>query len=587
MANRRDFLKVGVGAAAAALAQPLETALGMPATHKGPGSKPNIVLILADDMGFSDIGCFGSEISTPNLDRLASRGIRISQFYNNPRCCPSRASIMTGLYSQQAGMGMMVADHGRYPYPGYAGELSKQTLTIPEALKTAGYNTAMVGKWHLGTEDSEGKHDWPLQRGFDHFWGMIAGASVYYESPHLFSGNDPLPPPPADQYLTDLWAEHAAGYVTELAAQKQPFFLYTAFNAPHWPIQAPEDLIGKYSKRYADGWDALRKERHKKQLAMGIVSDKWELTPRDPRVPAWENVDSKDWEMRRMAVYAAMIDRLDTGIGRIIDSLEKAGVADNTLIVFMSDNGGNAEEIGRGKRTEQPTGTQEGLLHVSGTTESHACEQGMTCAGNVPGVMPGSENTFQSIGIPWGNCANTPFRLYKHYTQEGGISTPFIACWPAGIKPQSTPVPSVGHETDLMPTFLELAGATYPASVAAGPIPALAGQSLTPVFAGKSRTRVPIYWEHEGNKALRDGKWKIVSRFPEKWELYDMEADRTELHDLAASQPERTKAMAEMWDAWAKRCGVQQWPMPETPPNERSGTLGVPPYLQKYKAATQ
>jgi arylsulfatase len=217
MSNRRDFLKMGAGAAVAA-------SLPSPLTAAGPaqpaGSKPNIILILADDMGFSDIGCFGSEISTPNLDRLASRGIRISQFYNNPRCCPSRASIMTGLWSQQAGMGMMVADYGRYPYPGYAGILSPKTITIPEALKTVGYNTAMVGKWHLAPDDETGKPQWPLQRGFDKYWGMVAGASTYYESPHLISGNDRLPVPPKDQYLTDLWGDHAVGFVNELAPQK-------------------------------------------------------------------------------------------------------------------------------------------------------------------------------------------------------------------------------------------------------------------------------------------------------------------------------------------------------------------------------
>ena len=585
MANRRDFLRMGAGLAAATLTHHAEAAFAPGSGSHASGTKPNIILILADDMGFSDIGCFGSEVSTPNLDRLAARGIRVSQFYNNPRCCPSRASIMAGLYSQQAGMGMMTADHGRYPYPQYAGELSTQTITIPEALKTSGYSTAMVGKWHLATENADGRHDYPLQRGFDHFWGMIAGASVYYESPHLFSGNDPLPPPPANEYLTDLWAEHAASYVTDLAGQKNPFFLYAAFNAPHWPIQAPEDLIEKYAKRYAEGWDALREERHRKQMAMGIVSSKWALTPRDPRVPAWENAGDKAWEMRRMAVYAAMIERLDTGIGRILDSVEKAGIADNTLIVFMSDNGGNSEEIGRGRSEGQPKATREGALHASGTTESRACESGMTCAGNVPGVMPGDESTFQSIGIPWGNCANTPFRLYKHYTQEGGISTPFIACWPAVIKPEPTPVNAIGHETDLMPTFLEIAGAAYPKQVAAGLIPPLVGESLVPVFRGKRRTRAPIYWEHEGNKAVRDGKWKLVSRFPEKWELYDMEADRTELHDLAAAQPERTRAMAAKWDAWAKAIGVQTWPMPETPPGESTGELRVPPYLRQYQGA--
>jgi arylsulfatase len=533
-------------------------------------------------MGFSDIGCFGSEISTPNLDKLAARGIRVNQFYNNPRCCPSRASIMTGLYSQQANMGNMVADHGRYPYPEYDGILSAKTLTIPEALKTAGYNTAMVGKWHLATETDEGKRSWPLQRGFDKFWGMISGASVYYESPHLMSGNDALPPPPKDKYLTDLWAEHASSFVTKLAQEKKPFFLYIAFNAPHWPIQAPEEVVQKYANRYTAGWDALRDERHKKQLGMGLVSSIWPLTPRDPRVPAWDKADDKEWEVRRMAVYAAMIDRLDQGIGRILDTVEKAGIADNTLIVFMSDNGGNAEEFGRGNR-QTPGNSPEGPAHVASTAGTGPCEIGMTCAGNVTGVMPGGENTFQSIGIPWGNCANTPFRLYKHYAHEGGVSTPFIACWPAGIKPTAFPVNAVGHETDLMPTFLELAGVTYPSKIAAGPIPALAGQGLTPLFAGKQRTRGPIYWEHEGNKAVRDGKWKLVSRFPDGWELFDMEADRVELNNLASTQPERVKAMAAMWDAWAKRIGVQTWPMPETPPGERTGKMVVPPYLQKYQ----
>ncbi len=588
MANRRDFLKMGAGLAATTLAHGgPDAAFAMSPAHASAHAKPNIILILADDMGFSDIGCFGSEVSTPNLDRLASRGIRISQFYNNPRCCPSRASIMTGLYAQQAGMGMMVADHGRYPFPEYAGILSAKTLTMPEALKTAGYNTAMVGKWHLAPETDEGKRSWPLQRGFDKFWGMIAGASVYYESPHLMSGNEPLPPPPKDQYLTDLWADHAATFVNELAKDKKPFFLYAAFNAPHWPIQAPEEIVQKYARRYAEGWDALREERHKKQLAMGIVSDKWALTPRDPRVPAWDKADDKEWEIRRMAVYAAMIDRLDQGIGRILDSVEKAGVAENTLIMFMSDNGGNAEEIGRG-RGKATNETREGPFHASSASASEGpCEIGMTCAGNVPGVMPGGEATFQSIGIPWGNCANTPFRLYKHYAQEGGISTPFIACWPAVIKPTAAPVNAIGHETDLMPTVLELSGAVYPGQVAAGPLPALAGESLAPVFAGKPRRRSPIYWEHEGNKAVRDGKWKLVSRFPEGWELYDMESDRTELHDLAATQPERVKTMTAMYDSWAKRIGVQPWPMSETPQNERTGRLVVPPYLQKYQSAAQ
>jgi arylsulfatase A-like enzyme len=575
MTTRRDFVKMGASAGA------LSVLSAIPPISSSAAEKPNIIVILADDMGFSDIGCFGSEVATPHLDKLAARGMRISQFYNNPRCCPSRASLLTGLYSQQAGMGMMVADYGRYPYPGYAGILSMATLTIPEALKTAGYNTAMVGKWHLAPETAEGKRCWPLQRGFDKFWGMIQGASVYYESPHLMDGNQPLPPPPKDQYLTDLWAEHGARFVTELAAEKKPFFLYAAFNAPHWPIQAPEEEIRKYADRYQEGWDPLREERHKRQIEMGIVSSRWTLSPRDPRVPAWKDADHKAWESRRMAVYAAMIDRLDQGIGRIVDAVERAGIRENTLIVFLSDNGGNAEEIGPG-RGNSPMDMHEGPLHVTQLDAAEPCEIGMECAGNIPDVMPGDETSFQSIGIPWGNCANTPFRLYKHYAHEGGISTPFIASWPARIQPTAHPVPAVAHETDLMPTFLEMAGVEYPARVAAGPLPALVGESLIPVFDGKPRSRSPIYWEHEGNKAVRDGKWKLVSRFPEGWELFDMEADRTEQHDLAAEQPERAKAMAAMWQAWADRIGVQPWPMPQTPPGARKGTMAVPPYLQKY-----
>ncbi|MFC6646899.1 arylsulfatase [Granulicella cerasi] len=565
MANRRDFLKMGAGLTASSL---VASAANLPRANAGTaaGSRPNIIFILADDMGFSDIGCFGSEIETPHLDQLAARGVRFNQFYTNPRCCPARASILTGLYPHQAHMGNMTADHKRYPFEAYDGILAQNTVTVAEALKSAGYNTAAVGKWHLATEDEEGRRSWPLQRGFDKFWGMIAGASVYYESPHLMSGNDRLPPPPKDQYLTDIWAQHAVQFVEELSKEKKPFFLYTAFNAPHWPIQAPEESVQKYAKRYAEGWDSIRAARHKKQLDSDLLPAKWALTPRDARVPAWEVAEDKEWEMRRMAVYAAMIDRLDQGIGRILDAVEKAGQTENTLIIFMSDNGGNAEELGRGPRPS-----------------TDPCQLGMNCAGNIPGVMPGSEQTFQSIGIPWGNVATVPFRLYKHYAHEGGISIPFIASWPAHIRPSHAPVSGAGHSTDLMPTFLEVAGASYPTRVATGPVPPLEGQSLTPLFAGRSRTRKPIFWEHEGNKAVRDGKWKLVSRFPDQWELFDMDADRTELHNLAAANPERTKAMTAEWNEWAKRVGVETWPMPQTPPRERTGELGVPPYLKKYQ----
>jgi arylsulfatase len=557
MADRRNFIKMGVGVAAATALSRGSEAWGLSHPERLAGSRPNIVLIMADDMGFSDIGCFGSEIETPNLDRLAARGMRVDQYYNHPRCCPSRAATMTGLYSHQAGMGMMVSDHGRYPYPQYAGILSSTTLTIPEAMKSAGYNTAMVGKWHLAPDDRKiGFDNWPLQRGFDRYWGMIAGASVYFKPKAIYHGNEPAPVPAADQYLTDLFADHAADYVKEMAKESKPFFLYAAFNAPHWPIQAPEETVQKYAERYRAGWDALRDERHKKQIALGVVNARWPLSPRDRRVPAWDKAVDKEWEIRRMAVYAAMVDRLDQGIGKILKQLDESGVADNTLVVFMSDNGGNAEEIMGRKRNIPP--------EAIAAHRDVPCVYGQPCAGNVPGVMPGDMSTFQSIGIPWGNCTNTPFRLYKHYAHEGGVSSPFIACWPKEIHPMARPMHAVAHETDLMPTFMELAGATYPSRVAAGPLPALA------------------FWEHEGNKAVRDGKWKLVSRFPDGWELFDMEADRTELNDLAKAEPGRVKAMAAEYDAWAKRIGVQPWPMPETPAGDRTGNMEVPAYLEQY-----
>jgi len=554
VSNRRDFIKLSMGVAATSI---VAQAARLP-HGKGKNARPNIILILADDMGFSDIGCFGSEVSTPNLDKLASRGIKLNKFYNNPRCCPSRASILTGLYAHQAGLGILTRDYKRYPYPQYAGNLSAQTATIPEVLKKSGYKTAISGKWHLaGSMDGTDKSNWPLQRGFDKYWGFLDGSSTYFKPAALTQGNERLPPVTDPSfYLTDAIGEHAAGFVEELAKEKDPFFLYCAFNAPHWPIQAPEELIQKYADRYNSGWDNLREERHAKQLSMGIVKPEWKLTERDQRVPAWDKAKDKEWEVRRMATYAAMIDRLDHNIGRVLNSVEKAGIAENTLIIFMSDNGGNAEEL-----NIEP-------VNAAGMRR-----------GNDPRVMPGTATTFESIGIPWGNCANTPFRFYKHYAHEGGISTPFIACWPKVIQPVQHPIDALGHETDLMPTFLEAAGATYPASVPAGPLPALAGESLMPVFQGKPRTRGPMFWEHEGNKAVRDGKWKLVSRFPVGWELYDMEADRTETHDLAAAMPDRVKTMEAMYDAWATRIGVHQWPMPETPKGQRTGRLVTPPYL--------
>jgi arylsulfatase len=333
---------------------------------------------------------------------------------------------------------------------------------------------------------------------------------------------------------------------------------------------APEETIAKYKNRYAEGWDKLRQARHAKQLASGIVKEEWGLTERDPRVPAWELASYHEWEMRRMAVYAAQIDKLDQNVGKIVRKLGQLGMLDNTLIFFMSDNGGNFEELnsiqaGRPRPDYMPNRTKEGQAVVPG---------------NDPSIMPGPATTYASYGIPWGNGANTPFRLYKHFAHEGGISTPFIAHWPKGITSNGL-CHTIGHEIDLMPTCLEVAGAAYPAESKAGtPPPPLEGKSLVPVFKGGALAERSLFWEHEGNCAVREGKWKLVSRFPDNWELYDMQKDRTERHNIADLNLGQVRKMSADYAAWATRVGAQPWPMPQTPEGERQGWISSPPYLR-------
>ena len=578
MKTRREFLQTGLGAGAAALLPVQEVqaeASGQShaaSSAKVHGSRPNIIFILADDMGFSDLGCYGSEIDTPNLDALAKGGLQFTDFHNSPRCCPSRAALMTGLYSHQAGMGLMTSDYGRYPYPAYVGDLSQSCVTIAEALKPAGYNTLMVGKWHL-TPLTVGQHNYPLQRGFNHYYGIIDGAASYFDPASLTRDNTPITVPKDrhDYYLTDALGDNAVQYIEGAAHGEQPFFLYAAFTAGHWPLMAPEQTIAKYKDRYATGWDKLRAERHAKQLARGIVQKRWGITARDPRVPMWELASNHDWEMRRMAVYAAQIDKLDQNVGKIVNKLRELNILDNTLIFFMSDNGGNFEELGRQKADAKrppymPYRTKEGQEVVPG---------------NDPTIMPGPATTYASYGIPWGNSSNTPFRLYKHYAHEGGISTPFLAHWPKGIAKNGLSH-VIGHEIDVMPTCLDVAGATYPTTTKAGtPPPPMQGKSLVPVLEGRPLPERSLFWEHEGNCAVREGKWKLVSRFPDYWELYDMEADRTEMHDIADLYPDRVRSMATAYADWAKYVGAQPWPMPETPERERAGAMPSPPYLRQ------
>jgi len=516
--DRRDFLQIlGTSAAAFGLSAPAFSAIGRSRRSR----RPNIVLIMADDMGFSDLGCYGSEISTPNLDNLARGGVRFTQFYNCARCCPSRASLLTGLYPHQAGIGHMVGNKG---LPAYQGYLNDRCVTIAEAIRRGGYHALMAGKWHVG----EKRPHWPLDRGFEQYWGLISGACSYFEtSPGrtMAHGNTPFKVKRDGFYMTDAITDHALEQIEAYAGKPDPFFIYIAYTAPHWPLHALREDIEKYRGKYDIGWDELRARRHRRMVEMGIVKKEWELTPRDRRAPAWTDAKHKEWFSMRMAVYAAQIDRLDQNIGRIMAKLRQLGLEENTLVMFLADNGGCAEEL----------------------------------RGNKPDRMPGPPDTFMSYGLPWANASNTPFRLYKHWIHEGGISTPFIAYWPGVIRP-GTMTDQIGHIIDLMPTCLDAAGVEYPKTYNGRPVTPVEGKSLLPIFRGKVRRgHDALFWEHEGNRGVRQGKWKLVSKYPNDWELHDMEAARTEMHDLAKERPEKVKELAALYDRWAKRCGVVPW----------------------------
>lgn len=527
----------------------LKAALAVPAAMAAaPAARPNIILIMADDLGFSDIGPYGSEIATPHLDALARNGLRFSQFYNTARCCPTRASLMTGLYPHQAGIGHMMNDYGR---PGYKGDLNRTSVTIAEVLRTAGYRTAMCGKWHV-TPQTADNHNWPLQRGFEKYYGTIAGAGSFWDPATLTRDNTPIKPDTNDYYYTDALGTNAARYIDELAGKGNPLFLYVAFTAPHWPMHAPEATIARYKDRYKAGWDALRAERHARQKKMGVVKSKWELSPRDPEIPKWDDIPNKEWHIRRMAVYAAMIDHLDQNIGKIVAKLKEKNQLDNTLIFFLADNGGCAE----GMAPRSATDTNPNTSSRPFTTRDGRPVQ----VGNDPKVMPGGADTYQSYGPEWAHASNTPFRLYKHFVHEGGISSPLIIHWPRVVKNRNSFTDQPGHLIDIMATCVDVAGATYPAEYKGEKITPLEGKPLTPIFEGKKRPgHEAIYWEHEGNQAIRMANWKLVRRHGTPWELYDIDNDRTELNNLAARETARVEMMSAKWEAWAKRANVLPW----------------------------
>jgi arylsulfatase A-like enzyme len=535
LARRTLWRTVLAGVAVAGLTPWLAAGypLGAPAAD---ARRPNIVVVLTDDMGFSDLGCYGGEIHTPNLDQLAAGGLRFTQFYNTARCCPTRASLLTGLYPHQAAVGHMMENKG---LDGYHGDLSRNAVTIAEVLRTAGYATYATGKWHVTPFDRKGdsKHNWPLQRGFARYYGIIGGAANYFDPDTLVRDNTPIKASadpayePEHYYLTDAISDHASRFVQDHARQKpgQPFFLYVAFTAAHWPLHAPESEIAKYKGKYDGGYEPIRQAHLERLRRMGIIQPGWDLSPQDGD---WSKVARKAWEARCMEVYAAQVDRMDQGVGKIVETLTKNQLLENTLILYLQDNGACAENVGRA----------------------------VSKAG-VPAPMPGAADTFIAYGQAWANVSNTPLRYYKHFVHEGGISTPLIAHWPAGITRRGELEHQPGHLIDVMTTCVDLAGAKYPAEFAGKTIQPMEGRSLAPAFHGQAIQREAIFWEHEGNRALRVGKWKLVAKGPRgPWELYDMEKDRTEMHDLAGAQPERVREMTSLWEKWAKRTQAVPWP---------------------------
>lgn len=488
-------------------------------------TSPNVIVIMVDDMGWSDIGCYGSEIETPNIDSLAADGMLFTQFYNNAKCTTTRASLLTGLYPRNGGRGMSEL-------------ITKNMLTLGEAMRHAGYATGMSGKWHNGS--SEGTR--PYDRGFDEAYGLWDGCSNFFNPKipdpkfkggkvRVFGHNDTFLDfddfPVDGYYTTDAFTDHAIKTVTGNAKSGRPFFHYLAYTAPHYPLHAKPQDIAKYRGKYASGWDVLRQQRLARQRELGLVDDRWIVAQRDSRAEAWETASRTNlqWQQLRMEVYAAMIDSVDQNVGRLLDALDAAGARQNTLILFLADNGGCAETPG----------------------------------GNDPKQIPGPKEYYSHVGPGWATASNTPFRRYKQYCHEGGIATPLLASWP-GVIESGSRCEQVGHIIDLLPTFLDMADATYPDvhPQFGEPTLPLEGKSLLPVLQGQQRTpHEYLYWHWATNRAVRHGDWKLAwDKHAKAWELYDLAVDRTEAHDLAAQNPELVAELTGKWNAWAKKTDV-------------------------------
>lgn len=489
---------------------------------------PNILFIIDDDMGLSDLGCYGGEIETPHLDSLAKDGLRFTNYYVHNMCWPTRASIMTGLYPKTALDG---------------GNLRLDPTTLPAALKAAGYGTYMTGKWHLSTPGKPNGEAAPHNRGFDRFYGTIYGASDFFAPADLQLNGKSMTHEwegKSDYYYTDAITDYAIRFLDEhFAGDEAPFFLYVAYTSAHWPLHAHPADIAPYKGRYAMGWDELRKQRHARMLDLGIVPDSWPLSPRHPKVPAWEDEPNKAWQERRMEVYAAQTTCMDRNIGRILAHLKAKGQFDNTLIVYQHDNGACHVEY---------TTTRKGSWSRETTTDG---KNTPIVSGNIPNLMPGPQSTFQSYGYGWANAGNTPWRNYKQYDHEGGTRSPLIVSWPAGIPKAKAGglVDDVSHVIDIMPTLLEVAGA----SVEQKPLPFEGRSFLGTIQDRPIAARNPIFWAHAKGKAVRDGDWKLVSAERKPWELYNLATDGTELNNLADEMPEKVKALAKLHAEWTKR----------------------------------
>jgi arylsulfatase A-like enzyme len=502
-------------------------------------AKPNVLLILADDLGFSDLGCFGGEIQTPHLDALAANGLRLTRLYNTGRCCPSRASLLTGQYPHRVGLGHMVKDLGQ---PGYRGSLAPEAQTIAERLQPAGYRSFMAGKWHLGTPD-------PTQHGFEAFYGTLISARSFWEPGQFLrlpASDIPSIGTSDSFYATDAVTDHALDFINQARSIAPPWFTYLAYHAPHFPLHARAEDIDRYKNTYQVGWDQVRQNRFNRMKQLGIISKDTELTPRSTYTNWLEETTAQnpDWTTldedrradlaRRMAIYAAMVENMDHNIGRVIDLLRESGQLENTLIIFLSDNGACAEWDPYG--FDGASGPNNRLHHRD---ELH---------------LMGGRETYHSVGSGWANASNTPWRYYKHYTYEGGISTPCIVHWPQGTDRRNEIDHQPAHIIDILPTLMELSQTDDQ-----GTLPA-AGVSLVPLLKRQQMPPRVLFFEHEGHRAVHDGRWKLTAKRNSPWQLFDNSLDRTELQDLASVNADVVRRLARQWQEWAEASFVLPYP---------------------------